>query len=458
MVRLFRKFAFLLIAACFTTVAAQEAATCSAIVDQALNTVTEACAPTGRNQSCYGNFSLDATPRADVQNFSFAKQGDLVNVADIENLQLKGLDTAKGIWGIALMRLQANLPDALPGQNVTFLLFGDVQVQNAVAPMPDLTTLDVTANSAINVRTGPGTDYRVAGTLASGQSATANGRNANGSWVRIQIPDSSAVGWVSTPLITPASDVSTLTVVEASAQEAPLKPMQAFYFKTGITGTNCTEAPPDGMLIQTPEGAGKVDLLANDVNIQLGSTVFMQANDDTMTISVIEGEIVVTATGKTVTVPAGAQVIIPISSLLHAIGDPGRVHPYNLTLVQYLPIRVLPRTITIAAPATAEQIAAAGTGGGSTTITQTNSSSSSSSSSSTSSSSTSSGSSSTVIYLLSQFGDFSGGTCAQLDEGLAKAGFSRGQFASLLRQYRPQFSPDQQALADRALQFVTSCG
>ena len=30
------------------------------------------------------------------------------------------------------MKLQANLPDSLPGQNVTFLMFGDVQIQNAV--------------------------------------------------------------------------------------------------------------------------------------------------------------------------------------------------------------------------------------------------------------------------------------------------------------------------------------
>ena len=30
------------------------------------------------------------------------------------------------------MQLQANLPDTLPGQNVTFLLFGNVEIENAV--------------------------------------------------------------------------------------------------------------------------------------------------------------------------------------------------------------------------------------------------------------------------------------------------------------------------------------
>ena len=47
--------------------------------------------------------------------------------------------------------------------------------------------------------------------------------------------------------MTVASDVSALSVVDASQQEVPLKPMQAFYFSTGITGTGCTAAPQDGL-------------------------------------------------------------------------------------------------------------------------------------------------------------------------------------------------------------------
>ena len=32
------------------------------------------------------------------------------------------------------MRLQANIPDTLPGQSVSFLVFGDVQLENKVTP------------------------------------------------------------------------------------------------------------------------------------------------------------------------------------------------------------------------------------------------------------------------------------------------------------------------------------
>ena len=41
------------------------------------------------------------------------------------------MNASTGAWGVALMRIQANLPDTLPGQNVTMLIFGDVQIQNA---------------------------------------------------------------------------------------------------------------------------------------------------------------------------------------------------------------------------------------------------------------------------------------------------------------------------------------
>ena len=125
--RLLRKIVYLSVLLCFTTALAQDA-TCSAIVQQAMADVQQDCAPTGRNQACYGYVSLDATPREGVQNFSFAKAGDLASVGDLDTLRLSALDVAKNTWGIALMKLQANLPDALPGQNVTFLLFGDVEI------------------------------------------------------------------------------------------------------------------------------------------------------------------------------------------------------------------------------------------------------------------------------------------------------------------------------------------
>ena len=126
----------------FTTVQAESAAqgaTCGAMVQQAMTEVENVCSGTGRNQACYGYVSLEATPRDGVANFEFTHQGDLANVADVQSVKLDPLDDENGIWGVLLMKLQASLPDALPGQNVTFLLFGDVEIENAVDPQADPT-------------------------------------------------------------------------------------------------------------------------------------------------------------------------------------------------------------------------------------------------------------------------------------------------------------------------------
>jgi hypothetical protein len=114
-------------------VAAQGAA-CPAIVQAALQAADAVCAPTGRNQACYGNLALDAEPQPHVTRFDFSAQGDIVPVSSLHRLRTLPMDVQAGTWGIALLRLQANLPDTLPGQNVTFLLFGDAEMTSAVEP------------------------------------------------------------------------------------------------------------------------------------------------------------------------------------------------------------------------------------------------------------------------------------------------------------------------------------
>ncbi|MBE2270301.1 MAG: hypothetical protein IAE80_18835 [Anaerolinea sp.] len=271
--RWFRSVVLVGVALGCVTVAAQ-AETCADVVRQALATVQSACAETGRNEACYGNISIEAVPRADATDFTFEQQGDLVNVADVDTLTLDPLDADADEWGVALMQLQANLPDALPGQNVTFLLFGDVEIQNAVD--------------------------------------------------------------------TDADDMT---------------PMQAFYFRTGFSGLSCEEAPPDGILIQTPEGAGTISLTMNDVDVQLGSTAFIQAEADAdMVISVVEGQAQVTADGETVVVPEGAMVAVPLDEDLSAAGPPGEVEPYDDSALVTLPVTVLPRAIEVAVAADQDAI------------------------------------------------------------------------------------------------------
>lgn len=335
---------------CFSVVSAAQEDICPSIVQQALTAVSDNCLGTGRNQACYGNVRISATVAEGARDFVFDQQGDVVNVADLQALRLSGM-AAPDEWGVALLSLQANLPDTLPGQNVTVLLFGDVQLENAGTPPP--VTLDVTVSSNINVRSGPGTSNSVLRGLSSGATVTAEGRNNAGDWVRIQLPDGSGTGWVSAPLVTIDGDVMALAVVDASVTDAAgatYGPMQAFTFRSGVGASQCAEAPQDGLLIQTPQGAGTVELLVNEVAISLGSTAYLQAvPGDVMTISMLEGLALVTASGVSVYAPAGTVVIIPLDANGVVSGAPV-IQAYSAEQVASLPITLLPTPITAAPP------------------------------------------------------------------------------------------------------------
>lgn len=243
--------------------------TCPAIVRAALEATDSACSTVGRNQACYGNITLEAETRAEADSLQFDSPGDLADLTSIETLTLKPLDRDAEEWGVAILKIQANLPDTLPGQNVTFLLFGDVEIADKLP--------------------------------ATGEDAA-------------------------TP--TPAT--------------AAANPMQAFYFRSGANDAPCAEAPDSGILIQTPEGAGSINLIANEAEIELGSTVYLQAQpSNDMVLSVLEGQAIVTAFGVSVTIPAGSQARVPLDNQGRASGPPVAPELYDPAALVALPVSLL---------------------------------------------------------------------------------------------------------------------
>lgn len=120
--------------ACLVTAVSAQSVTCPLIVEQALTVADDACQDLGRNQACYGNIYLEAQPQGNVPALQFDQVGDIVDLQNIESIQLSALDEEQGHWGISILRVQANIPDTLPGQNVTFVLFGDVSIRSATTP------------------------------------------------------------------------------------------------------------------------------------------------------------------------------------------------------------------------------------------------------------------------------------------------------------------------------------
>jgi hypothetical protein len=99
---------------------------CPDFVAETLADVADTCSAIARNEACYGNSELHVETDTEL---SFENPGDIISVADIDSISISGAEA--GQWGVALMSLQANLPNTLPGQNVTVLLFGNVEFEPA---------------------------------------------------------------------------------------------------------------------------------------------------------------------------------------------------------------------------------------------------------------------------------------------------------------------------------------
>ncbi len=353
------------------SMAAAQPDQCPPIIQTALAQVGNSCASATRNTVCYGNISLNAEAQSDVTQFTFGTVGDTINLADLRSLQASPLDEKNNLWGVAVLTVQANLPDTLPGQNVTVLVYGDSTIE------PQLSvTLNVSANDVINVRQTPDTQAAVVGKLSASTTLKADGRLEDNSWVRVALEDGT-IGWVNTSVATIAGDLATLKV-RTPDDVTPSARQGAFYFKGGIGTNACAQLPDSGLLVQSPEGQ-EVALTINDVEITVGSTVAIRFLDKVpgatpddpelphLAFYVLEGGIKrVALTGATTrvanlpTVKQGLVLYVPINKETGLPnGNAPLIKPYDQDDIDALTVltTALPQKITPAKSMSAEEFA-----------------------------------------------------------------------------------------------------
>lgn len=327
------------------TIVLGQIAECSAVVQAALNATDEVCKDTGRNQACYGHIRLEAEPQSPDATFEFNSEGDTVDLAQLGSLRLSPMNVETNTWGVALMKLQADIPNENPA-NVSLLVFGDVELKNAI-PDPILVDVTIKGPSNANVRRQPSNRAFVLGTLTPGTTVSASGRSEDGSWIYVVMPDGSN-GWLRRSLVN--SDDSLTELREINPSLVSYGPMQAFYIKNGDQSSACSDAPNDGILIQTPEGVAEVRLWINEVKIRLGSTAFIQTTDGHMQVTTIEGTAHVEALGVEQVAVAGSSVSIQTNEEQKPIAPPSQPVSYVSTPVNAQNVQVLEREITIAPP------------------------------------------------------------------------------------------------------------
>ncbi|MEN8240541.1 MAG: hypothetical protein ABFS17_01370 [Chloroflexota bacterium] len=109
--------------------AAWQPSSCEELLGKAMEASYSGCQMIGSNEICYGNNDVSAQLNEDAIS-QFTNLGDTIPVKDLLTLSTAPMDLNHDVWGIAVFKLQANLEGTVPGQNVSFLVFGDTGLYN----------------------------------------------------------------------------------------------------------------------------------------------------------------------------------------------------------------------------------------------------------------------------------------------------------------------------------------
>lgn len=262
------------------------ASSCPQLVTLALEATDQSCTELGTNQACYGHVQIQALPRFGVSALNFEQQGDIAPLHAIQTFRLSSMNPETGMWGVALLNVMAYLQYAAP-ESVTFLLFGDVALENNAALLTTI-ELQVRPGFYANARINPRPTAGVLAVLTPGQVVEARARTEDSTWVLVELPESGRLGWVFLEVLTTEDALEDLVVADGTSTF--YGPMQAFSMESGKNDAPCPESPESGLLIQTPEGVAEITLLVNEITIDMQATAFFQAQpNNEFSIMVVDG-------------------------------------------------------------------------------------------------------------------------------------------------------------------------
>ncbi|MBZ0284789.1 MAG: SH3 domain-containing protein [Anaerolineae bacterium] len=281
---------------------AAQVGVCETTIQSAITLLNENCASAGGNTACLGSAG-SATFSGAEQPFSTA--GDTVDLSSLQTLHTLPLDGEQS--GLALMNVHANVPLAISEQGLKYVLLGDVEVENAVDAVNAFTpgaALTVTPLVAANLRTAPSTDAQVIVSAAVGTELSADGLSADGGWLRVLFENQ--VAWVSRQIVAAAEgNIDDLPVIGTDTRTF----MQSFYLKMGGPDTECSQAVPPMLVIQSPGGVN-ANITANGAGIRFDSAIgLLVLPNKTMQLYVFAGG----ANVGGVSVPAGFMLNIPLT-------------------------------------------------------------------------------------------------------------------------------------------------
>ncbi len=135
---------------------------------------------------------------------------------------VRGLPFVPGNAGTATVTQVASRVTPTPTEAAlptdTLVVVSTAVPTTAAGTTPTSGVVTVTTTDTVRVRAGPGTTFAIIGKLATATTVTAVGRNADSTWVQVQLPGSTNLGWVSAEFLKVTSgDLNSLPVVQVKA-------------------------------------------------------------------------------------------------------------------------------------------------------------------------------------------------------------------------------------------------
>lgn len=305
-----------------SVVLAQGVTQCPANVLLAFGRAGAACTRTELGEICYGNGALQASLRD--EQATLAQPGQRAQLDAIEWLQLAS-EVENNTWSVANLQLQlGNDP-----RGVGVLAYGNVRIENNVQPTP---RVRVEAAALLNVRVLPAPDADIIEQFGIRTPLTASGRTEDGAWLRVTLPDSDQLGWVSAQLVNAIGDLDTLNVV--TVDQRIRRAFEDMTIRTGDADAFCAGTPTSGVLIQTPSVESPFALTVNGHALRLAATVLLQTQGDDLMVTTLDGSVEIRGDAEPIYVGAGAQSRV-------SAGGATAAAPYDLAAVQGVPLNNL---------------------------------------------------------------------------------------------------------------------
>lgn len=296
----------------------------------ALGRTASTCARLDYDQLCYGNGSASATISGDG---SFVQPGDIVELQGLSTIQTTQVDNEIATAILALKPAQG-VDDP---QNTVFWLLGDVTLENLV-PYPVLVAVETTANAKL--RRTPIADGDIVEEVVVGTLLEASAISLDGNWLRVVLPNSTEQVWVNRDVTTAIDSLANLTVTDTA--EVLEQAFSQVTLQVGAS-TYCGGQLTSGVFIQSPS-ATPFELQMNDLALKVQGTLFVTMQADEL--------VIYSLAGGTTRTSENSNFPIPMGTVYRA----GETIPYTSDEVIALPTNSLPFRVTIAEPASEEDL------------------------------------------------------------------------------------------------------